>query len=174
MWKCPACGAELRVSGEVTTVLCDCQSAGVWMHIASERNAVPRPQQPMCSRDIPVAEFQLTEEELAKPLEGRIRRRQAPPAPPPAQERRGPGQRTPPEASQGASPEPVAGGDAVPATPARQGRKERPPRERQRPTPRSAPPAEYTSGNSAVPEPTKPEPPPTVAEDDGFGAGLET
>lgn len=75
VWRCPACGAERRLSGEYTSVRCGCRPEGVWMQIVSERNAVPRPAASMSVPEIPVAHFQLTEEELAKPLEGRIRLR---------------------------------------------------------------------------------------------------
>jgi hypothetical protein len=50
------------------------------MTLIAERNAHPRVVNVMGAPEIPVADFQLTEEELATPLPGRIRRRpQGPP-----------------------------------------------------------------------------------------------
>lgn len=174
-WKCPACGSELRVGGDVSTVRCDCQPAGVWMRIESERNAVPRPPRPASPPEIPVADFQLTEEELAKPLEGRIRRRM--PLPPPAPDRRGPASRTPNEAPNEGGQQPANPvGPTETSASNRPPRKERPSRERGRPnagprpqdTVSSSPPNSPPAGSQspAVVEPT-PE------ADEPFAAGLE-
>ena len=43
-WRCPACGRERKVSGEITTLLCGCQEQA-WMQISAERTMVPRPLQ---------------------------------------------------------------------------------------------------------------------------------
>ena len=43
-WRCPACGRERKVTGEITTLMCGCQE-GAWMQIAAERAMVPRPLQ---------------------------------------------------------------------------------------------------------------------------------
>lgn len=75
VWRCPDCGRERRVTGQVTSLRCDCQPEGRWMIIVHDRLAIPRPPTLMVTPEIPVADFQLTAEELAKPLEGRIRRR---------------------------------------------------------------------------------------------------
>jgi hypothetical protein len=59
------------------------------MTLIAERNAHPRVVNVMGAPEIPVADFQLTEEELATPLPGRIRRRApGPPDGPPAPEGR--------------------------------------------------------------------------------------
>ncbi len=43
-WRCPACGRERKLSGEITSLLCGCQEQA-WMQIAAERTMVPRPLQ---------------------------------------------------------------------------------------------------------------------------------
>ena len=43
-WRCPACGRERKVSGEITTLFCGCQEQA-WMQISAERTMVPRPLQ---------------------------------------------------------------------------------------------------------------------------------
>ena len=43
-WRCPACGRERKLTGEITTLLCGCRD-GAWMQIVAERPMVPRPLQ---------------------------------------------------------------------------------------------------------------------------------
>ena len=43
-WRCPTCGRERKLHGDVTTLSCGCQ-AGAWMQIVSERVMAPRPLQ---------------------------------------------------------------------------------------------------------------------------------
>jgi hypothetical protein len=43
-WRCPKCGAERKLQGEVTTLVCHCDQL-TWMRIVSERTMVPRPLQ---------------------------------------------------------------------------------------------------------------------------------
>jgi len=175
-WKCPACGSELRVGGDVSTVRCDCQPAGVWMRIQSERNAVPREPRPASPPEIPVADFQLTEEELATPLEGRVRRRMPLP-PPPQDQRRGPGQRSPQEPPRDAHQEPPVVAEGPAETSSRpQRKKERPPRERGRSDPGNRPPDKAASIPPVAPASGPQQPPPHAPKldaDDPFADGLE-
>ncbi len=81
-WRCPICGTERKLPGDQTAVRCGCRPDGGWMTLVAERNAHPRVVNVMGAPEIPVADFQLTDEELATPLPGRIRRRpEGPPAP---------------------------------------------------------------------------------------------
>ena len=43
-WRCPSCGCERKLSGEITTLICGCKE-GAWMQISAERTMVPRPLQ---------------------------------------------------------------------------------------------------------------------------------
>ena len=43
-WRCPACGRQQKLSGEVTALSCSCE-ANQWMQIVAERNNAPRPVQ---------------------------------------------------------------------------------------------------------------------------------
>ena len=65
VWRCPQCGKERRLGGEVTAVACACGKA---MQIAGEPRPHGRSMQPLVSRELTVASFALTEEELARPL----------------------------------------------------------------------------------------------------------
>lgn len=168
-WKCPACASEVRVGADVTTVRCDCQPAGVWMRIETERNAVPRPLQPASLPEIPVADFQLTEEELSKPLEGRMHRRM--PAPEQPERRTGRPQPAPSSQDPDNNPEESTGEQSAPA--GRQQKFERPKRERGRrnvePQAQSSNPAVMNEQQAPVDEnPAIPE-----AGGDSFGEGLE-
>ncbi len=56
-WKCPACGKERKLPGDMTTLLCDCREGGTFMAIVTEKIVAPRPYQPLNERDVRSAEF---------------------------------------------------------------------------------------------------------------------
>lgn len=43
-WRCPLCGCERKLQGNVTSLLCGCRD-DAWMQIVSEHILVPRPLQ---------------------------------------------------------------------------------------------------------------------------------
>ena len=56
-WKCPACGKERKLPGDMTTLLCDCREGGTFMAIVTEKIVAPRPYQPLNEHDVRSAEF---------------------------------------------------------------------------------------------------------------------
>ncbi len=56
-WKCPACGVERKLLGDVTTMTCACRDGGVFMAIVTERIVAPRPFQPINETDVRSAVF---------------------------------------------------------------------------------------------------------------------
>ena len=56
-WKCPSCGIERKLLGDVTTMTCNCRDGGVFMAIITERIVAPRPFQPLNEADVHSAEF---------------------------------------------------------------------------------------------------------------------
>ena len=56
-WKCPACGTERKLQGDVTTLRCDCRDGGTFMAIVTEKIVAPRPYQPLNEHDVRSAEF---------------------------------------------------------------------------------------------------------------------
>ena len=56
-WKCPACGKERKLQGDVTTLMCDCREGGTFMAIVTEKIVAPRPYQPLNEHDVRSAEF---------------------------------------------------------------------------------------------------------------------
>ena len=56
-WKCPACGKERTLQGDVTTLMCDCREGGTFMAIVTEKIVAPRPYQPLHEHDVRSAEF---------------------------------------------------------------------------------------------------------------------
>ncbi len=155
------------------------------MRIAGERNAVPRAVSVMSAPEIPVADFQLTEEELAKPLEGRVRRRPFPrtgPDAPPPNDRR-PENRPPDHRNDPAPDAPQVVEESAP--PDGEGTQEprpnhKPRRERKRRNPESLgdqmpPPADAAAESpGSLPEPAlEPAADQPADAEDGFAAGLE-
>jgi len=65
VWRCPQCGKQRRVPGDVTAVHCTCGAA---MQLVEERVRKNYAPQPLASRELTVASFELTEEELARPV----------------------------------------------------------------------------------------------------------
>lgn len=43
-WRCPYCGGQRKLSGDVTTLKCGCRD-DAWMQIVTERTSAPRPIQ---------------------------------------------------------------------------------------------------------------------------------
>lgn len=56
-WKCPACGKERKLPGDMTALLCDCRESGTFMTIVAEKIVAPRPYQPLNEHDIRSSEF---------------------------------------------------------------------------------------------------------------------
>ena len=56
-WKCPACGKERKLPGDMTTLLCECREGGTFMAIVMEKIVAPRPYQPLNEHDVRSAEF---------------------------------------------------------------------------------------------------------------------
>jgi hypothetical protein len=75
LWRCPSCGTERKIAGDVTTVACHCGSRPTLMELIEPQRRSPRAQFSPDGSELTVESFALTEEELAKPLPGRIRRR---------------------------------------------------------------------------------------------------
>ena len=55
--KCPACGKERKLPGDMTTLICDCRDGGTFMAIVTEKIVAPRPYQPLNEHDVRSAEF---------------------------------------------------------------------------------------------------------------------
>ena len=138
------------------------------MQIVSERVAVQRPVTSMEARELTVASFNLTEEELSKPLPGRIRRR-------------GPGPRTenaPGDAPPETGPAPTErgskdargrGGNEPNAE--RPARKPKPPRVAKRPLSEIALLPDDTRPPAEAPPKSEPSEPSTGGDD--FSAGID-
>ncbi len=170
VWRCPQCQRERRLAGDITAVRCPC-GTGAWMQIVAERVAVQRPTTSMEARELTVASFNLTEEEMATPLPGRIRRR-------------GPGPRTdapavdaPPESGptppeRGGKEARGRGGNQPNAErPGSKPRPPRPPRAAKRPLSDIASlPDEPGTSSAAPPDSLPPEP---SAGGDDFSAGID-
>jgi hypothetical protein len=56
-WKCPACGKERKLQGDVTTLMCDCRDGGTFMTIVAEKIVAPRPYQILNEHDVRSSEF---------------------------------------------------------------------------------------------------------------------
>jgi len=169
VWKCPACQLVRRVSGDLTAIRCHC-AGEPWMQLVDERTSRPRVQQTLEVRELTVDSFQLTEEELAKPLPGRIRRRSGPrngadEAPGTAGDTNPPGNDRP--AAAGGRNRPPRDGRVetgnAPEGPASTSRA-RPPRGPKRPRP--------TGESETTPSAMAPDTRPSPAGDD-FAAGLD-
>lgn len=80
VWQCPACQRTRRLHGDLTAVHCQCPGEP-WMQLVQERIPRLKLQNLLQDRELTVESFQLTEEELARPLPGRIRRRGPGPRP---------------------------------------------------------------------------------------------
>lgn len=165
VWKCPACQRLRRVSGDLTAVHCQC-AGEPWMQLVEERMSRPRVQQTLEVRELTVDSFQLTEEELAKPLPGRIRRRSGGRSG--EEEATGPGNERPGPPSGRNRPSreerPEAGTAGAEPSPNNRARPPRPPRGPKRPS--------QASHEESLSPQVAPETLPPPAGDD-FAAGLD-
>lgn len=157
-WRCPACQRQRRLPGDVTVVRCGCQPPGTWMELIGDRTVPPRPPVLVTLPEQSVESFQLTEEELARPVQGRIRRRSF--------------SRIPQEQA------PDVAGQTPPTDPS--GPLPRRPRPERRPKPEKRPLSELEhfgeprTSLASEPGPLPPvQPPPPNNEPDGFGTGLD-
>ncbi|HET6426329.1 MAG TPA: hypothetical protein VFG20_21735 [Planctomycetaceae bacterium] len=121
VWQCPACQRIRKLAGDLTSMRCQC-AGEPWMHLVQERVPRQRVQKSLEARELTVESFHLTEEELAKPLPGRIRRRGFGPRPgeEPAGNAAGPpapsGDRPSPQAGRGRPPREQRPGPGEPTT----------------------------------------------------------
>ncbi len=56
-WRCPACGTERKLEGDITSLICNCRSEGTFMTIVIERTVAPRPLQVPNEQDVRSSEF---------------------------------------------------------------------------------------------------------------------
>lgn len=56
-WRCPACGFERKLVGDVTSLVCNCRAEGTFMAIVAERTVAPRPFQVPQEHDVRSSEF---------------------------------------------------------------------------------------------------------------------
>jgi hypothetical protein len=129
------------------------------MELVGERTVPPRPPAMVSLPEQSVESFHLTEEELATPVQGRIRRRSFSRLP--------------------AEPGPDAGASGPGGEP-QGGRPARPPRPEKRAKPEKRPLSELDHfGEPRTPREEMPQhlpdvaPPPATPDDEGFGAGLD-
>lgn len=66
-WRCPACGAERKVPGDVTTLICTCREGGSFMNLVTERTVAPRPQYDTQGHDIRSSEFGIEDMPVLQP-----------------------------------------------------------------------------------------------------------
>ncbi|MCX7410208.1 MAG: hypothetical protein DWH84_06220 [Planctomycetota bacterium] len=176
-WKCPSCGIERKLLGDVTTMTCNCRDGGVFMAIITERIVAPRPFQPLNEADVHSAEFGIEDMPVLLPHPSTIpaprtpaRRSYGEPAK--AEEPRpssvdAPATNDNPQAAAAAAPRPAS----APPRP-RESKEPNAPPDTTRPAPPSmaAPPAIAT-----VPAAIKPASPPTTPAtepDDDWGEGI--
>jgi len=157
-WRCPECQRERKLPGDVTQVRCGCLPSGVWMELVGERTVPPRPPSVVSLPEQSVESFQLTEEELATPVQGRIRRRSF--------------SRIAPEGAE-ANPPAAAGSDQKPERSARRPKPERGPKPQKRPLSELEHFGEPRTSIAETPVPEEPSVPPDIPNDEGFGAGLD-
>lgn len=56
-WRCPACGTERKLEGDITSLKCNCRTEGTFMTIVVERTVAPRPLQVPNEQDVRSSEF---------------------------------------------------------------------------------------------------------------------
>ena len=66
-WKCPACGKERKLQGDMTSFVCDCQPAGTFMSIVSEKIVAPRPYQALHEHNFSPNEFGIEDMPVLQP-----------------------------------------------------------------------------------------------------------
>jgi hypothetical protein len=66
-WRCPACGAERKVAGDITSLICSCRPEGTFMTLVAERTVAPRPQYDTQGHDIRSSEFGIEDMPVLQP-----------------------------------------------------------------------------------------------------------
>lgn len=66
-WRCPACGFERKLMGDVTSLICNCRPEGTFMVIAVERTVAPRPLQIPQEHDVRSSEFGIDDMPVLQP-----------------------------------------------------------------------------------------------------------
>lgn len=66
-WRCPACGAERKMAGDVTSMKCNCRAEGTFMTVAVERNVASRPLQTVSEHDVRSSEFGIDDMPVLQP-----------------------------------------------------------------------------------------------------------
>lgn len=66
-WRCPACGTERKLLGDVTSLRCHCRPEGTFMKIVAERTVAPRPLQIPNEHDIRSSEFGIEDLPVLQP-----------------------------------------------------------------------------------------------------------
>lgn len=66
-WRCPACGFERKVVGDVTSLICNCRNEGTFMTIVAERTVAPRPLQVPSEHDVRSSEFGIDDMPVLQP-----------------------------------------------------------------------------------------------------------
>ena len=66
-WRCSACGAERKLVGDVTTLVCNCRPEGTFMSIVAERTVAPRPLQRPSEHDVSSSEFGIDDMPVLQP-----------------------------------------------------------------------------------------------------------
>ncbi len=162
-WKCPACGVERKLLGDVTTMTCNCREGGVFMAIVTERIVAPRPFQPLNESDVRSAEFGIEDMPVLLPHPSTI------PAP------RTPARRSYGEPAQSEEPRPAVTAPATtPADDLKTTAVSRSAPSLARPNDSQVTPAEARSVQTAPTPPAKESPPaaPATEPEDDWGAGI--
>ncbi len=143
-WRCPACGYERKLVGDVTSLVCNCREGGTFMKIVAERTVAPRPVQNPSEHDVRSSEFGIDDMPVLQPHPSSL----------------------PPERTGPRRPRPGSDHSAKPAT--ETAGTETPP-ESASPSPAAPPPA-----TAAAPPPAVSDIPPAAAEESGddWGAGI--
>jgi hypothetical protein len=66
-WRCPACGRERKLPGDVTSLVCECKPDGTFMVISVERTVAPRPFQVIKEHDVRSCEFGIDDMPVLQP-----------------------------------------------------------------------------------------------------------
>ena len=66
-WKCPVCGSERKVAGDITSLVCNCRHEGTFMKIVVERIVAPRPFQVIRDHDVRSSEFGIDDLPVLQP-----------------------------------------------------------------------------------------------------------
>lgn len=66
-WRCPACGRERKLMGDVTSLQCHCKPEGTFMAIVGERTVAPRPYQVIHEHEVRSSEFGIEDMPVLQP-----------------------------------------------------------------------------------------------------------